>query len=35
MRELRVNYADEVPLEVLEAYCRRYLHSDKLVLAFS
>ena len=26
MRELRCKYADEVPLDVLEAYCKRYLH---------
>ena len=26
MRELSSKYADDVPLEVLEAYCRRYLH---------
>lgn len=26
MREIRSKYADEVPLEVLEDYCRRYLH---------
>ncbi len=26
MSEIRSNYADDVPLEVLEAYCRRYLH---------
>lgn len=26
MRELRFKYFDDVPLEVLEAYCKRYLH---------
>jgi hypothetical protein len=26
MSEIRSKYADDVPLEVLEAYCRRYLH---------
>lgn len=26
MRELHLKYADDVPLDVLEAYCKRYLH---------
>jgi len=26
MREIRAKYPDDVPLEVLEAYCRRYQH---------
>jgi hypothetical protein len=26
MREIRAKYPDDVPLSVLEEYCRRYLH---------
>ncbi len=35
MREIRSKYADDVPLEVLEAYCRRYLHITIVMLSSS